>query len=132
MLFLTDPLPTKNPTSGSIPASAIAGGVVGATLALAALSAAMWFVLRRRRQKNAGIEFLPSEQPTVAEMAVPGDLYTHGQAKSDPALVVVEADSFAYVEADGESRYAELPAVRMDRRSHESDLDGGSAVRGDK
>lgn len=40
----------------------------------------------------------------------------------------VEGRPAAYVEADGVSRYAELPTERMYWRSHIAQLDGGSAA----
>jgi hypothetical protein len=142
MPFLTDPFPTENATPGSTSPSTFAGGIVGGILAVAVLSAAAWFILRRRRrrQKRAGIEFLSPEQPAVAEMAAaPGQLYpdgrpgpvppSHGQPGKYGPAAVAEADSFAYAEADGASRHAELPGTRMDRRSHAAELDGGGALR---
>jgi hypothetical protein len=142
MLFLTDPFPTENSAPGSTSTSTIAGGVVGGILAVAVLSATAWFILRRRRrrQKRAGIEFLSPEHSAVAEMAAaPGQLYpdgrpgpalpNHGQPGKYGPAAVAEADSFAYVEADGASRHAELPGTRMDRGSHAAELDGGGALK---
>ncbi|KAK1826385.1 hypothetical protein QBC39DRAFT_364592 [Podospora conica] len=125
-------------------AGAIAGGVVGGILALAALGAAVWFLLRRRRQKKEGISFSPPPaRPDVAEMGAPGQLYpdgghpgalppSYGQpGKYGPTAGVVEADTFAYVEADGSSPYAELSSVRLDRRTFAAELDGASAAKGE-
>lgn len=106
------------------------------------LAAAVWFIVRRHRrhqQKNAVIEFSAPEQPDIAEMAAAqGRMYSgghrsvlppgyRGQPKYGPGMAAVEADTFAYAEVDGTSRYSAPPGVRTDRRSQVAELDGGAA-----
>lgn len=120
----------------------IAGSVVGAIIALVAISVLTTFLVRRcrrRRQGNAGIEFSAPEQPDIAEMAAAqGRMYSGGprselppgyqaQPKYGPGTAVVEADTFAYAEVDGTSRFSAPPGVRTDRTSHVAELDGGVA-----
>lgn len=84
-----------------------------------------------------GDRILPQE-PAIVEIAVPGSLSPGGgpallpsragQSKDDRPRTLAAADTAAYVEADGVSRYGELPTERMHWRSHIAELDGGSAA----